>query len=359
MTIPLFKPFIAPPDELMPALQETLYSGYISEGPKVKEFEEKFAEFIGVRHALAFSSGTAALHVALVLAGVKPGDEVISTPMTAEPTNTAIMQTGAKIVWADVDPKNGNIDPVSVKAKITERTRAVVVVHYGGIPVDMYGLSGIDILVISDCAHALGARYASRPIASFADYAMFSLQAIKHLTTGDGGVLVAFLPDDIAYARRLRFFGIDRQAPRTEVDVTHLGYKYNMNDVIATMGLVQLRHAQWVVDRHIENGRFFDEALKGIPGLELCQWNPIAKPSYWFYTVLAENRDGLSKKLTEVGIGNGQVHRRNDWHTVFAGSKCKLLGLDEFWGKMLHVPCGWWLTEEDRGYIVGTIRGGW
>jgi len=360
MTISLFCPYIAPPDELLPALERTLYSGYITEGPRVFEFEKAFAEYVGTpNQTLAFSSGTAALHVALLLAGVGPGDEVISTPMTAEPTNTAILQTGAKIIWADVNPKNGNIDPDSIDEKITDKTSAIMVVHYGGIPADMNSIQWVaeDIPVIWDAAHAMGARYEDDNVGTW-PLTMFSLQAIKHLTVGDSGILN--VPDaHVEYARRLRFFGIDRQAPRTEVDVSHLGFKYNMNDITATMGLVQLKHVQEIVDRHIANGKYFDEHLQNIPGLELCQWSPVAEPSYWFYTVLAERRDDLSRMLTEKGIGNGQVHKRNDWHSVFADSKCELPGLNEFWRKMLHLPCHWAVSDEDREYIVDTIKAGW
>lgn len=358
MKINLFKPFLAPEGELMPALKETLYSGYISEGPRVHEFEQEFAKFIHAPQALAFSSGTAALHVALILAGVGRGDEVISTPMTAEPTNLAILHTGAKIVWADVEPRSGNISPESIREKMTEQTKAIMVVHYGGVPVDMHAIKP-EVVVIADCAHALGARYDGHDIASYGNYAMFSLQAIKHVSTCDGGMLTVYGDWSAAHARRLRFFGIDRQAPRTEMDVTHVGYKYNMHDVTATMGLVQLKHAQEVIGRYIANGKYFDEALRGIPGLELCRWSPLAEPSYWFYTVFAEDCDGLSRKLTEAGIGNGKIHRRNDWHSVFAESACELPGLDEFWAGVLHVPCHWAVGDEEREYIMETMRSGW
>ncbi len=196
--IPLFKVFLPPRDALMPRLEQVLYSGQISEGEQVVEFERRFAEKVGSRppHSgvLSFQSGTAALHGALVLAGVQPGDEVISTPMTAEPTNMAILHAGAKIVWADVDPANGNLDAAALAAKITDRTRAVMAVHYGGIPVGIdairAALAPRDIPLVEDAAHALGARYAGKPVGTHSEFVMFSLQAIKHMTTIDGGMLV-------------------------------------------------------------------------------------------------------------------------------------------------------------------------
>jgi len=213
--------------------------------------------------------------------------------------------------------------------------------------------------VIEDAAHALGARYGGRPIGAFSEYTMFSLQAIKHMTTIDGGMLVCKDLGDLAKGRTLRWFGIDRQASRTEVDVTSVGYKYHMNNVNATIGLVQLEHIRPVIDRHISNGRYFDTALRGIKGLEVCAWDKNAEPSYWFYTVLAERRDDLSRYLTEKGIGNSQCHKRNDLHSVFAKSRCDLPGLDSFYSHMLHIPCGWWVSDEDREYIADTIKRGW
>ena len=365
--IPLFKVFLPPRDVLMPRLEEVLYSGQISEGPPVAEFERRFGAFVGASHTLAFYSGTATLHAALVLAGVKPGDEVVSTAMTAEPTNMAILHAGGKIVWADVDPTNGNVTANAVAAKITDRTRAILVVHYGGIPVPISEIRKIaaarSIPVIEDAAHALGARYEGRPIGGHSEFVIFSLQAIKHLTTVDGGMLacngVSGIDKVLGEGRKFRWFGIDRAAPRTEVNVTRVGYKYHMNNVTATIGLVQLDYIESVIARHVANGRYFDRALQGLPGLSLCRWDGNAEPSYWFYTVLVEDRDGFSRHLAANGIASSQVHKRNDWHTVFSASRCELPGLDAFYQRMIHIPCGWWVDDERREYVVDVIRRGW
>jgi perosamine synthetase len=362
-SIPLFKVFMPPEGELMPRLRDLLYSGQISEGPPVYEFENRFSKLVELPNILSFYSGTAALHTALILAGVEPGDEVISTPMTAEPTNMAILHAGGKIVWADVDPRNGNICPVSVSTQITAKTKAVMVVHYGGIPVSLDAIQSaarkVGIPVIEDAAHALGARYGGKTVGSSSEYTMFSLQAIKHMTTVDGGMLACRRSEDLPPGRKIRWFGIDRSASRTEVDVSSVGYKYHMNNLNATIGLVQLNWIRDLIDSHIRNGRYFDRHLQGIPGIELCQWDATAEPSYWFYTILAERRNDLSRYLTEKGISNSQAHRRNDWHSVFSSSRRELPGVDAFYSKMLHIPCGWWITDEDRERIVETLRSGW
>jgi len=361
--IPLFKVFLAPETEMIPRLRDVLYSGQISEGTPVYEFEKKFGSLVQNPNILSFYSGTSALHAALILAGVKPGDEVISTAMTAEPTNMAICHAGGKIVWADVDPTNGNLSADSITERVSSCTKAVVIVHYGGVPASLKAIRQVvekqGIPLIEDAAHALGASYDGKSLGSHSEYVMFSLQAIKHMTTVDGGMLACKNPADLPRGRALRWFGIDRQAPRTEVDVKTVGYKYHMNNVNATIGLVQLDHIAAVIKRHIANGRYFDVALRGIPGLELCRWDKKAEPSYWFYTVLAERRDGLSRYLTEHGIGNSQAHKRNDLHSVFASSRRELPGLDSFYSRMLHIPCGWWVSDEDRKYIANTIKMGW
>jgi dTDP-4-amino-4,6-dideoxygalactose transaminase len=364
--IPLFKVGLPPRSELVPELERVLYSGQISEGQPVAEFERQFGAMLGVPGVLSFYSGTAALHTALILAGVGHGDEVVSTAMTAEPTNMAILHAGAKPIWADVDPANGNITAETVAAKITERTRAIMVVHYGGIPACIDGINAVaaafDLPVVEDAAHALGARYRNRPIGIHSDFVMFSLQAIKHMTTVDGGMLTCNnqqgSAETLAKGRRLRWFGIDRLASRTEVDVTEIGYKYHMNNVTATIGLVQLKYIRTLIDRHIANGRFFDQALSGIPGLSLCQWDEEAEPSYWFYTILVDDPERMSAHLAANGIASSKAHRRNDLHSIFSASRCDLPGLDHFYSHMLHIPCGWWVSDEQRAFIADVIRRG-
>lgn len=347
----------------MPQLENILYSGQISEGEAVREFESKFASFIGHPHVLSFYSGTAALHAALIMSGVGPGDDVVSTPMTAEPTNLAIKHAGANVVWADVDPVSGNVTPESIRAALTPKTKALMIVHYGGEVVDMGAIYDLaqsrGLRVIEDAAHALGARYNGQPIGLRADYVMYSLQAIKHMTTVDGGMLTCRNPEDLVTGRKLRWFGIDRNASRTEVDIKTVGYKYHMNNVNATIGIVQLGHIAPVLARHRDNGRFLDSAFPGVPGVTTSAHVQGGESAYWFYTVLAERRDDLSRHLTANGIGNSMAHKRNDWHSLFADSRKDLPGVTEFYSRMLHIPCGWWVSDEDRARIVECFRRGW
>ncbi len=352
-----------PPKEiLMPELEQVLYSGMVAEGEYVYRFEREFAAKFDLPQALAMSSGTAALHAALSLAGVGAGDEVISTPMTAEPTNVVILQLGARPVFADVDPTSGNIDPASVAALITPKTKAILVVHYAGFPVRLAEIQAIArrhrLPVIEDCAHALGARYAGHGVGRTSDFSLFSFQAIKHMTTIDGGALYLADASRIPEAKRFRWFGMDKGVPRTEVDIKTVGYKYNMHNVAGAIGLAQLTVIDALIAKHVANGQFFDQALPQIPGLSVTRFDAEATPSYWLYTVLSEDSADVEKRLASAGVAAGKLHRPNHYHSIFEPMRRPLPGLDSYYRRMTHIPCGWWVDAETRERIVDALRKG-
>lgn len=361
--IPLVKPFIPPSDVLMPELERIIYSGYIAEGQAVYDFEDKFRAYIGNPDTLALHSGTDALHLALIFAGVKPGDEVISTPMTAEPTNTSIAMVRGKVVWGDVDPSNGLLDPVSVRNKITDKTKAIVLVDYAGMVCDIDAFNQISaetgIPIIEDAAHALGSKYKGRMTGCNSKYTIFSLQAIKHMTTVDGGFLAMQSSIELDRARRLRWFGLDKKRPRLENDITEVGYKYGMNNVNATIGLVQMRYLNEIIYRYISNGRFYDKELADIPGVTLVRYNPNTEASYWLYTMMVDDRDNFIKMMESNGITASPLHHRSDTHSIFKESRCELPGMEEWYSRFVHIPCGWWINEEARQRITECIRRGW
>lgn len=361
--IPLVKPYFPPKEILMPALEDILYSGYVAESKPVYDFEDKFKAYIGNKNAIALHSGTDALHLAYILAGIKPGDEIISTPMTAEPTNTSIKMVGAKIVWGDVCPDNGLLDPNSVRKLITENTKAIVMVHYAGMVCDMDEFNKIsvefNIPIIEDAAHALGSKYNGKMIGCNADYTIFSLQAIKHMTTVDGGFLTMKDSSQMDRARRLRWFGLSKNKSRLENNITEVGYKYAMNNVNATIGLVQMQGIEQLVGSYINNGLFYDKALKGIPGVELVRYNKNTEASYWLYTMKVENRDDFCKMLESKGVLASPLHHRSDTHSIFKESKRELPNMEKWYDSFVHIPCGWWISNEDREKIVDFIKKGW
>ena len=361
--IPLVKPFMPPREVLMPALEEILYSGYIATGQAVYDFEDEFKRYIGNPNMISLHSGTDALHLAYILAGIKPGDEVISTPMTAEPTNTSIAMVSAKIVWGDVCPSNGLLNPESVRSLITEKTKAIVLVHYAGMVCDMdefYKISQeFNIPIVEDVAHALGSKYNGKMVGNYSDYTIYSLQAIKHMTTVDGGFLALKDSSQLERAKRLRWFGLSKDKSRLENDITEVGYKYAMNNVNATIGLCQTKYMRDIIDKYITNGKFYDEALKDISGVEMVKYNNNTEPSYWLYTMKVERRDDFCRMMESNGISASQLHHRSDTHSIFKESSRELPGMEQWYDSFVHIPCGWWVDEEVRTKIVEIIKKGW
>lgn len=357
--LPIVKVRLPAPEILMPRLEEVLYSGMIAEGEQVYEFERRFATLFDLPGVLAFSSGTGALHVALLICGVKPEAEVITTSMTAEPTNTTILQIGAHPVFADVHPATGNLDPASVERLVTSRTRAIVVVHYAGYPANMPALRDIanrhGVMLIEDCAHALGARIGGQAVGTVGDAAIFSFQAIKHMTTVDGGALVLRDPARVSDARKLRWFGMEKGVARTSVDITQAGFKYNMTNVAATIGLCQLKNIGQAIEAHKSNGHFYDHALANTAGLTVVPKQEDSEPSYWLYTLLADDPSEIERKLRAIEVTASKLHRPNHYHSAFASYRRPLPGLDEFYRRLVHIPCGWWVTQSDRERIVDAL----
>jgi perosamine synthetase len=370
-TIPLFKVFMAP--NVDKPLLEVIHSGYIGEGPKVKEFEQSLATYHKNDRLVTLNSGTSSLHLAYHLALYQDGikgyhnsnqDEIISTAITCTATNTPILNNGAKIVWADVDPISGSIDPDDIERKITKNTKAISMVHWGGNPCDIERINQIakahNIKTVEDGAHAMGMEYKGQKFGNHSDYSMYSLQAIKHVTSIDGGILFIKSDEDLERAKLLRWFGIDRAIRegidlRCEIDVPEAGYKFHMNDVCAVIGNENFKHVDDILAKHRANAAFYNEAFKDIPAITLVPENKDGKASYWLYTINVNNRDELMQKLGLEGIMASKVHARNDTHSMFAEFKTDLPNSDLFNRTHLCIPVGWWVSKEDREYIAEKV----
>lgn len=361
--LPLIKTYIPPRENLIPKIEEVLYSGYIAQGEVVENFERKFEEFIGSGHTLSLNSGTAALHIALILAGVNEGDEVISTAMTAEPTNVAIKMVGAKVRWADVDYETGNIAPTSIENVINEKTKAIIVVDYAGTSVDVKSIQEIslkfNIPVIEDAAHALGTTFNGKKTGNHFPFTVFSFQAIKHLTTIDGGALQIQDKELYEKGKLIRWFGLDKKLSRLDNDIQIQGYKYHMNNVNATIGLVQLETIEELIEKYITIGKYLDLKLNGLPGLETVVHHPNSQSSYWLYTLKVDRRNEFIKMMTDNGFMASEIHKRNDRHTYLNDYPSEMPNLDKFYSKLVHIPCGWWVTIEDCDKMIELIKKGW
>lgn len=348
----------------MPALAGTLYSGYVGQGPKVAQFEDALAVLLGNRNVLTLNSGTSAIQLALRLAGVS-GGSVVTTPMTCAATALPVLAEGARIIWADVDPASGNIDPLDAERKLAPDTRAILAVHWGGQPADVDALLDVGrrrgLPVIVDAAHALGASWGGEPVGGpAADFTCFSLQAIKHVTTIDGGILTMRDAGDYRRGKLLRWYGIDREAEqadaRVEVDIAEPGHKWHMNDVAATIGLVQLRHLPGVLAAHRANAAYYGDRLAGwvqTPGQSVK-----ADGSWWLYTLLLRDgpqRAAFMAHMKAAGVQVSRVHARLDRHTCFAEFARPLPGLDEFYERMCCIPVHWGLSESDRRRVADAV----
>ena len=359
--IPLFKVHI--PKTVLTPLKQTLFSGYIAEGEKAALFEKKIGEWLGNENTAIVNSGTSALTLALYTAGVKYGDEVISTAQTCLATNEPILTLGGKVIWADVDKTNGNIDPESIEKLITKKTKAIMVVHWTGIPVDLEKIHEIakkhNLKVIEDAAHAFGSVYKGEKIGNHSDFVCYSFQAIKHLTTGDGGAIACKRKEDYERIKLLRWFGAPRIYSKTsthwDIEVKEPGFKMHMNDISATIGIEQLKYVDKIVTTHKNNGKYLQEELSKIKGMTTLRVPKDTESAYWIFGLLLENkdkRDLFSKYLSEKGIANSVVHIRNDIYELFRNTRRNLPGLDNFSSKMINIPCGWWLKKADLSYIV-------
>lgn len=359
--IPLFRVFMA--KSIMKPLRSVLYSGFVAQGPKVDELEMKIGKFLHVPYVASVNSGTTALHLALDLIGVKPGDEVITTAMTCTATNWPILAHGAKLVWADIDPDTGLIHPDSIAKRITKRTKAIMAVDWGGYPVDIDVIKDVagSIPVIEDAAQAFGSEYKDRMVGETADFTCLSFQAIKHLTTVDGGAVITRSNADFERVKLLRYFGIDRtKRPkkdyRIEDDIHEWGYKMHMNDVNATIGLENLKHTERIIAVQRDNAAYYNRELSGLKRVWLVRELSYAKSSYWLYTMKVDDPISFMHFMKSHGVMASQVHRRNDNHPVTREFVRSLPGVDEFSRHMCCLPVGWWVTKKDRSYIVDLVR---
>lgn len=391
--IPLFKVKMSPQASIKSS--EVLNSGYIGQGPLVDEFESKLSSRFKNDYTVTTNSATSAEHLAIHLLkkesinskvfqgmggnqkywpGIEEGDEVLATPLTCTATNFPILANNMKLKWVDIDPNTLNMDLDDLSRKISPKTKIIFVVHWGGYPLDLdklkeiqdhaYNNFGFKPAIIEDCAHAFGSKFKGQPIGSHGNICTFSFQAIKHMTSVDGGALV--LPHQELYnrAKLLRWYGIDRESNRKdfrcEANIEEWGFKFHMNDVNASIGLENLKVVdEEVLNIHKSNAHYYDKHLKNVKGVELLQRDPRMDSTFWIYSFLVDKKQEFMDYMKECGIMVSQVHERNDIHSCVRDFKSHLPNLDKIQPKLISIPVGWWVTEQDREYIVECIKKGW
>ncbi|MFL6649501.1 MAG: DegT/DnrJ/EryC1/StrS family aminotransferase [Sulfurifustaceae bacterium] len=375
-----FLPFARPSisraaiDEVVACLE----SGWITTGPRVKKFEELLKEYLGAPHVLALSSATAGLHIALVALDLQPGDEVITTPLTFAATLNTIVLAGGRPVLVDVERDTYNLDVARLARAITRRTRAIVPVHFAGLPVDLDPLYALaekhGVRVIEDAAHAIGTEYTGRRIGSFGDTQVFSFHPNKNITTGEGGAIAT---RDARLAERmqlLRFHGMDREAwnrfgktGNQHYEIVEPGYKYNMMDLQAALGLHQLPELDRFITRRTELATRYQKLLAAFP-----QWTLPHAPAYahrhaWhLYTPLINadaarmDRDAFMQAMKERNIGTGlhyrAAHRYPYYRDKFGFRRGEFPNAESIGDRIVSLPLFPTMTEADQDRVIAAMR---
>lgn len=357
--IPLFKVYM---NNDVSSVVQTLQSGMLTQGKKVEEFETKLKEFFDYPYILSLNSATAGLTIGLRLLNLPIGSEVLCTPLTCFATTTAVLENRLNIKWVDVDPETCNMDLNDLERKISEKTKAIIFVHWGGNPINLTRLKEIakEIPIVEDCAHAFGATYNDTYLGKHGNIAVYSLQAIKHLTCGDGGLI--FLPNQQLYnrAKLLRWFGISRETKpvgidfRMESDIQEWGYKFHMNDINATIGLCNLPHVTEILAKHRENAFFYDIHLSNLNNVKIVKQN--SGSACWLYTLKVKNKTSFIQYMNSKNITVSQVHNRNDVHYCVKEFACDLPQITELEKELICIPVGWWIDNDTRDYVVKCVK---
>ncbi|GIP31278.1 DegT/DnrJ/EryC1/StrS aminotransferase family protein [Paenibacillus sp. J2TS4] len=368
--IPVLQPSIG--QEEIDAVVEVLKSGWLGLGPKTEQFETEFAAYVGSRFMVALNSGTAALHLALEVLDIGPGDEVIVPSMTFVSTAHAVSYVGATPVFADVEKDTLNISLVDIERKITDRTKAIIVVHMAGHPCDMDAIHQLalskGIKVVEDAAHACGAAYNGRLIGSISDITCFSFHAVKNLTCGEGGGITCNQEWMARKVREKRWVGISKdtwirssseRVYAWQYFVDKIGYKYHMNDIHAALGIVQLGKLNQLNGRRKEIASRYQQELSNISWLELPQEKTYAQSSWHLFQIKLENeqlRDKLIRHLQDHNIAPGVHYYPCHLHPYYLHLKASAPVSSEIWKRLLTLPIHPNMTDEDQERVIDCVR---
>jgi len=373
MIIPLFKPPLGQ-DEL-DALKKTFESGWVGLGPNTYKFEEEFKEYIGCEYALGVNSATAALQLCLEYFAIE-GKEVISPSLTFVSTNHAIMYNGGIPVFADIDKETLCLDPEDVIKKITDKTVGIITVHYAGHPSSMDALNMIakeyDLFLLEDAAHSMGASYNSQKVGNLGDAACFSFQALKNLTTGEGGMITTNNKEMYDKLKKLRWMGIDKDTFTRDKEgsyswmchVEELGYKNHMNDIQATIGRVQLKKLDNNLNKkRYDIAQYYNNRLGKLNWIKTPPEYSNVERVFCLYVIQLEERNRLSEYLSDLGISTGVHYLPNHHHPFYIklieSEYIKLPDVpitDTLWEKILDLPLFPDLTEKELDYNCTAIE---
>lgn len=357
-------------EEDIQAVVDVLKSDYLTTGPKVAEFEQKVCEYTHTKYAVAISNGTAALHAACYAAGIGPGDEVITTPITFAASANCVLYCGGKPVFADIDPRTYNIDPADIERKITPKTKAIIAVHMAGQPCDMDAIHEIakkhHLIVIEDGAHALGAEYKGQKIGGLSDMTTFSFHPVKPITAGEGGMIMT--NDENLYQRLMLFrsHGITRD----DKLMTHndgpwyyqqleLGYNYRITDIQCALGCSQMKKIDGFISRRREIATRYDEAFTSVKNIVTPYQSKDANSGWHLYIIQVQNRKEVFEYLRSKGIGVNVHYIPVYYHPYYRThgySDVKCTVAEEIYEHIISLPIYPSLTEEEQEFVIRTVK---
>lgn len=363
--IPIFKPSVG--EEEIAAITEVLRSGWWGLGPKTTEFESRFAEYVGAKYCVGLNSATAALHLGLKLLNVE-GGEVLTTSMTFISTNHAILYNNAIPVFCDIEGDTLNINVKEMERKVTSRTKAIMVMHYGGHPCDMDEVHVLarnhGIPVIEDAAHACGAQYKGKRIGALSDITCFSFHAVKNLAMGEGGAITTDNEDFVKRLRKLRWMGISKDTwSRADMgkgyswyyNVEEVGYKYHLSDVAAAIGLAQLSKLDHNNALRQEIVNAYNEAFANLDWLERPVERLYVHSAHHNYVIKVDNRDQLMTYLKDRGISTGMHYIPNHLYDMYEPYRTELPVTENVWKRLVTLPLFPDLTDEQVKTITTTV----
>lgn len=350
------------------AVIDTLQSDYLTTGPKVEEFEKCIADYVGAKYAVAVSNGTAALHIACMAAGIKEGDEVITTPITFAASANCVLYCGATPVFADIKADSYNIDPEDIKRKITKKTKAIIAVHFTGQPCEMDEIHEIakihNLIVIEDAAHALGADYKENRVGSLSDLTTFSFHPVKHITTGEGGMVTTNIKELYDKLILYRTHGITRNITKMQknegawyYEQLDLGYNYRITDLQCALGISQLKKLDGFIERRKEIAKRYNEAFKDIQGLVLPKQINGCNNSWHLYVIQVINKDRkqVFDALRERNIGVNVHYIPVYYHPYYRengyqNTSCSVA--ENLYNNIISLPMYSSLTREEQDYVI-------
>ncbi|GFI46402.1 UDP-4-amino-4,6-dideoxy-N-acetyl-beta-L-altrosamine transaminase [Lachnospiraceae bacterium] len=353
------------------AVVNALRKEYLTGGPSVNEFEEKAAEYVGAKYAVAVSSGTAALHAACTVAGIGEGDEVITTPITWVSSSNAVLYCGGRPIFADINKDTYNISPDEIEKKLSKRTKAIIPVHYAGQPCEMERIQEIakenHLVIIEDAAHAIGALYRGKKIGSLSDMTVFSFHPVKQMTTCEGGMIVTNDEEVYEKLKLFRAYGMVKAEKQMEQEgpwfseQMSLGYNYRLSDVQCALGISQLKKLDKLIARRREIARVYDKELQNIAGIVLPRQTDSSISAYHLYPIQvdADKRRNLYMQFRKAGIGVG-VHYypvyKNDYYQKngYGDVRCEVA--EQFYSRELTLPIHYRVSENDLDYIIETVK---